>query len=170
MTESGRNNSRRALPLHWQTMTQQVIGAAMHVHSALGPGLLEGLYEDAMCIELELGGLRFERQRAIRMHYRDRPIGDLRIDLVVEGLVIVEIKAIERVLEVHKAQLLSYLRSADPPLGLLINFGHPTLREGLTRRINERCSLMQDLPFAPPSSSDLSENSEFLLNEGRGNA
>ena len=139
----------------------------MRVHTALGPGLLEKLYEDAVCIELTDMRIPFERQKPIRLEYRGRFIGDLRVDLVVNGLVVVELKAIERILEVHKAQLLSYLRSCGIPLGLLINFNHETLREGLTRRLNDRCDLVRSLPRLSLSPSEVSADSEFPSDEGR---
>lgn len=155
------------IPREWNDLTQQIIGAAMRVHTALGPGLLEKLYEDAVCIELTDMRIPFERQKPIRLEYRGRFIGDLRVDLVVNGLVVVELKAIERILEVHKAQLLSYLRSCGIPLGLLINFNHETLREGLTRRLNDRCDLVRSLPRLSLSPSEVSADSEFPSDEGR---
>ncbi len=155
------------IPREWNDLTQQIIGAAMRVHTALGPGLLEKLYEDAVCIELTDMRIPFERQKPIRLEYRGRFIGDLRVDLVVNGLVVVELKAIERILEVHKAQLLSYLRSCGIPLGLLINFNHETLREGLTRRLNDRCDLVRALPRLSLSPSEVSADSEFPSDEGR---
>ena len=155
------------IPREWNDLTQQIIGAAMRVHTALGPGLLEKLYEDAVCIELTDMRIPFERQKPIRLEYRGRFIGDLRVDLVVNGLVVVELKAIERILEFHKAQLLSYLRSCGIPLGLLINFNHETLREGLTRRLNDRCDLVRSLPRLSLSPSEVSADSEFPSDEGR---
>ena len=155
------------IPREWNDLTQQIIGAAMRVHTALGPGLLEKLYEDAVCIELTDMRIPFERQKPIRLEYRGRFIGDLRVDLVVNGLVVVELKAIERILEVHKAQLLSYLRSCGIPLGLLINFNHETLREGLTRRLNDRCDLVRSLPRLSLSPSEVSADSEIPSDEGR---
>jgi GxxExxY protein len=155
------------IPREWNDLTQQIIGAAMRVHTALGPGLLEKLYEDAVCIELTDMRIPFERQKPIRLEYRGRFIGDLRVDLVVNGLVVVELKAIERILEVHKAQLLSYLRSCGIPLGLLINFNHETLREGLTRRLNDRCDLVRSLPRLSLSPSEVSADSEFPSDEDR---
>lgn len=158
---------RLELPERWQEVTQSVIGAAMRVHSTLGPGLLEKLYEDALCIELEDARVSFDRQKPVRLRYRGREIGDFRMDLVVAGLVIVEMKAIEQVLDVHKAQLLSYLRSADLPIGLLINFNHPTIKQGLTRRINERSSLWRTQACSPPSTSADLRASAFLPSGGQ---
>jgi GxxExxY protein len=149
----------RDVPAAWNELTGRVIACAIEVHATIGPGLLERLYEEAMAAELADAGLRVERQRPLRLRYKGRELGDLRLDLVVEDLVIVEIKAVEQVHDVHAAQLLSYLRSADLPIGLLINFSHPRLTDGLHRRLNDRCSR---LPAPPPRPSALSENSAFL--------
>lgn len=138
---------QRQIPNAWNDVTGAIIAAAIEVHALLGPGLLERLYEDAMAYELIQRGLRLERQRPIRLRYKAVEIGDLRIDMVVENLVIVELKAIERVLPVHRAQTLSYLRSADLPLGLLINFNDVRVRDGIARILNPHASAMKHLPF-----------------------
>jgi GxxExxY protein len=138
--------SLRVIPAAWNEVTREIIAAAIEVHSVLGPGLLERLYEDAFAYELVERGLRLERQRPIRLRYRAIDIGDLRIDLVVESLVVIELKAIERVLDVHRAQLLSYLRSADLPLGLLINFNEARVRDGMARIVNPHAAAMRQLP------------------------
>lgn len=151
----------REIPAAWNDLTRRVIACAIEVHATIGPGLLERLYEQAMEVELAEAGLRFERQRPLRLRYKGRELGDLRLDLVVEDLVIVEIKAVEQVHDVHLAQLLSYLRSADLPIGLLINFSHPKLTEGVHRRLNDRCSRFSTLVPSPRPSA-LSEASAFL--------
>lgn len=151
------------MPQEWNELTRRIIGCAIRVHRELGPGVLENLYEEAMCVDLTEQNLRFARQQPVRMIYHGRPIGDLRIDLIVENLIVVELKAIERVNDAHRAQLLSYLRSTDLPLGLLINFNHPTLIEGVSRRINELSTLTQSLPLSCSLSS--SEHSEFPLRD-----
>ena len=117
-----------------------IIGAAIEVHRALGPGLLEGVYEECLAMELSLRGLRSERQRRLPVVYKGRQVAaDLRIDLLVEDQVIVEVKAVENLIPVHSAQLLSYLRLSGKPLGLLINFNVPLLRDGV-RRIANQCA------------------------------
>ena len=131
------------VPSEWNEITSQIIGAAVEVHASLGPGLLESLYEQALVHEIRDRSLRIEQQRPIRLRYKAHEIGNLRIDLVVEEIVIVELECIERVALVHGAQLLSYLRSADLPLGLLINFHHVLLTDGITRRINPHCSRLK---------------------------
>lgn len=139
---------QRLIPASWNDVTGAIIASAIEVHSVLGPGLLERLYEDALAYELAERGLRLERQRPIRLRYKAVEIGELRIDLVVENLVVLELKAIERVLPVHRAQLLSYLRSADLPLGLLINFNEARVRDGMARVVNPHASAMRQLPIA----------------------
>lgn len=108
----------------------------MDVHSALGPGLLERLYEQAFVHELECQGLRVASQVPITIRYKALELQGQRLDLVVEDLVVVENKAVERVPDVALAQLTSYLRSGGYPLGLLFNFHELHLRDGIYRRLN----------------------------------
>jgi GxxExxY protein len=111
-----------------------VIGAAIEVHRHLGPGLLESVYHACMREEMVLRGIPFETERPVALNYKGRLLEHtLRLDLVVGGLVIVELKAIEKLDRVHDAQLLSYLRLSDLWLGLLINFNVPVLRNGIKR-------------------------------------
>jgi len=118
-------------------LSHEVIGAAIEVHRVLGPGLLELIYEDALAIELESRGLIVVRQAEIDVSYKGRRLGNkLRLDILVNGILIVEIKAIERVLPVHEAQLLSYLRLSERKLGLLINFNAAVLRNSIRRVVN----------------------------------
>src|SRR5262249_33056591 len=92
-------------------LTEKIIGGAIEVHQALGPGLLESVYEECLAVELELRTLQFERQKSLSIEYKGREVGaDLRIDLLVERRVIVELKSVEKLLPVHEAQLLTYLR------------------------------------------------------------
>ena len=119
------------------TLSGEVIGAAIEVHRVLGPGLLESAYELAFERELVLRGLQVERQKAVPLEYKGIDLGDgFRIDLLVQEQLIVEIKAVERVLAIHEAQLLTYLRLADKRLGLLINFNEKTIKEGVKRVVN----------------------------------
>ena len=123
-------------------LSNVIIGAAIEVHRTLGPGLLENIYEECLATELELRGVRIERQRRVTIQYKGRPVAaDLRIDLLIDEQVIVELKAIEKLLPVHSAQLLSYLRLTGRSLGLLINFNVPLLREGVRRVVNECADL-----------------------------
>jgi GxxExxY protein len=110
-----------------------VIGAALEVHRTLGPGFLEAVYEEALCVELQLRGITYARQAGVTLSYKGRPIGEGRVDLLVGGALIVELKAVEALVPVHIAQVLSYLRATDHRLGLLINFNVPSLKQGIKR-------------------------------------
>jgi GxxExxY protein len=117
-------------------VTERIIGGVIEVHRALGPGLLESVYEECLAIELGLRKLRVVRQLPIPVVYKGRRVGvDLKIDLLVEDHVVVELKAVERLLPIHDAQLLTYLRLTSKPLGLLINFNVPVLKDGVRRLI-----------------------------------
>ena len=118
-------------------ITEIVIGCAIEVHRALGPGLLESAYEQCICYELSQRGLVFERQVELPIVYKSVNLAcGYRMDLIVENLIVVEIKAIEQVLKVHEAQLLSYLRLYKRSVGLLINFHVPVLKHGIRRIVN----------------------------------
>jgi GxxExxY protein len=117
-------------------ITEIIIGASIDVHRALGPGLLESTYEECLCYELEQRNVKFERQYNLPIVYKDVRIDcGYRIDLLIEEQVVVELKAIERLLPLHDAQLLSYLKSGDWKVGLLINFNVPVLKHGIRRKI-----------------------------------
>ena len=117
-------------------ITEKIIGAATEVHRALGPGLLESAYEECLCHELTLRRLAFERQTPLPIEYKGVHLDcGYRIDLLVEGVVVVEIKAVEVVQPIHEAQLLTYLKLGGWKLGLLINFNVPFLKDGIRRRI-----------------------------------
>jgi GxxExxY protein len=128
-------------------LTQRIIAAAIEVHRELGPGLLESVYQDAMCAELESQSIRFECQRAVPVTYKGRQLAHgLRLDLVVEDAVIVEIKSVQGLTPIDHAQLLTYLRLTDLPVGLLLNFNQTTLVKGVKRISN---SLRSSAPSAP---------------------
>lgn len=110
-----------------------VLQAAVEVHREIGPGLLEALYEEALCIELEERGIRFERQVPVPIRYKGRPIGTHRLDLLIDSALIVELKAIDAVLAVHRAQAMSYLRATGLELALIINFNAALLLRGVHR-------------------------------------
>jgi GxxExxY protein len=119
-------------------LTEKIIGAALEVHHELGPGLLENAYEACLAVELSARGLSFDRQKALPVAYKNQRVNcGYRLDFVVERLVIVEVKAVERLERVHSVQLLSYLRFAKCPVGLLFNFHAGFLtRDGLQRVVN----------------------------------
>ncbi len=113
-----------------------VIGAAIAVHKALGPGLLESANHAAMAAELEACSIPFEHELVLPIRYRDRALdAHYRVDFLIGGMLVVEVKAVERVLAVHEAQLLTYLRLGGYRPGLLLNFCAPTLRQGILRRV-----------------------------------
>lgn len=115
-------------------LTWKIIGAAIEVHRQLGPGLLESLYEDAFCYELSESGLVYKRQMPIPVEYKQRNIGNLIADVVVEKRVIVELKAVEKLAPIHTTQMLTYLKVSNLNLGLLLNFNVKTLRDGGIKR------------------------------------
>jgi GxxExxY protein len=116
-------------------LAHAVIGAALRVHRALGPGLLESLYERALSIELDRQKIPYQKQIPLSVLYEGEPIGEHRLDLLVGDRLVVELKAIEVLLPVHRLQVRSYLRAAHCTLGLLINFNVPLLRDGIRRVI-----------------------------------
>ncbi|MGH7630118.1 MAG: GxxExxY protein [Gemmatimonadales bacterium] len=119
------------------SITHSVIGAAIEVHRCFGPGLLESAYLDAMCCELSHRALSFEREMEIPVRYNGQlPKSGYRIDLVVAGLIPVEPKAVEKLLPVRDARLLTYLQLLNMPLGLIINFNVPHLVTGVKRMAN----------------------------------
>lgn len=117
-------------------VTEVIIGSAIEVHKALGPGLLESTYEECLCEELRLRQIPFERQRPLPVTYKARQLDcGYRLDVVVANLVVVEIKAVESLLPIHDAQLLTYLRLGGWQAGLLINFNVAVLKHGLRRKV-----------------------------------
>lgn len=118
------------------SLTEQIIGAAIEVHRELGPGVLESAYAACLAREFELRGLRFRREVVLPVEYKGVRIDcGYRLDFVVEEKVVLEVKAVERVLPVHEAQLLTYLRLSGYRIGLLINFNCTVLKNGITRRV-----------------------------------
>jgi GxxExxY protein len=119
-------------------ISASIIDAAIEVHRVLGgPGLLESIYEDALAYELEYRNIRIKRQLPVPVLYKGVPVRDaLQLDLLVDDRLIVEVKATESLLKVHSAQVLTYLRLTQRKLGLVLNFGQPLLRDGITRVVN----------------------------------
>ncbi len=129
-------------------ITGCVIAAAIEVHRNLGAGLLESAYEECLCYELSLRGVRFQRQVHLPVNYKGLKLEcGYKLDLLVEDVVVVELKAVEALAPVHHAQLLTYLRVLNKPVGLLINFNVPVLRNGLKRIVNR---------YAGPAPAELS--------------
>lgn len=117
-------------------ITEQIIGASIEVHKMLGPGLLESAYEQCLSRELSLRKLEFDNQVELPVEYKGVTLDvGYRIDLLVMDQVVVEIKAVNKVLAVHEAQLMTYMKLSGKSLGLLLNFNVPVLKDGITRRV-----------------------------------
>ena len=114
---------------------ERVIGAAIEVHRNLGPGYLESVYEEALAVELEFQGIAFRKQLVFALDYKGYPVGEGRLNFLIEGCLIVEIKAVDMLAAVHTVQVVSYLKATGRNLGLLINFNGPMLTAGLKRVI-----------------------------------
>src|SRR5205085_7050678 len=112
-------------------LANAVIGAAIEVHRLLGPGYLESVYEEALCVELGLCNIPFTRQYPIAVSYKGCMVGEGRLDVLVDEKLIVELKAVDAIINVHYAQVISYLRTTGLELGLLINFNVPVLKAGI---------------------------------------
>jgi GxxExxY protein len=120
---------------HLDRLAEAVIGAAIEVHRQLGPGYLEKVYEEALVIEFNLRNIPFERQKQIGVQYKGHIVGDSFLDFLVDGLLVVELKAVEGLGPIHKAQVISYLKATGFHLGLLLNFNVPVLKSGIQRII-----------------------------------
>ncbi|MBM4177076.1 MAG: GxxExxY protein [Ignavibacteria bacterium] len=117
-------------------LTQKIIGCAIEVHKHLGPGLLESAYEECLCFELHQEGLKFERQKAVPIIYKEIKLEcGYRLDILVENEIVIEIKSVDAISPIHQAQVLTYLRFANKKLGLLLNFNVRILKDGIKRFI-----------------------------------
>ena len=117
-------------------ITGQVIGAAIEVHKTIGPGLLENIYEECICVELSNRGSHFERQKKIEIEYKGIKLeSKYRIDILVNNLIVVELNSCDALLPIHEAQLLTYLKLTELKVGLLINFNVPVLKDGIKRLV-----------------------------------
>ena len=118
-------------------VSENIIGCAIEVHKALGPGLLESAYEECLHYELLLSGMNVVRQVPIPVIYKEVKMKcGFRADLIVEDQVVIEVKAVDKLIDIHKAQLMTYLKLSEIRLGLLINFNVPMLKEGIVRWVN----------------------------------
>ncbi len=122
---------------HLNKLSKIILDSSIEVHRNLGPGLLESVYEVCLCKELNLRDINLQRQISLPVEYKNEKLDvDFRIDVLVENEIIIELKAVEFLLPVHEAQLLTYLKLADKRLGFLINFNVPKLVDGFKRRVN----------------------------------
>ena len=125
------------VPNEIEQLATQTVNAALAVHRALGPGLLESAYQECLAIELSLAGLRLERERAVPLVYRGQAIESAyRLDLIIDGKLLVELKTVESLQPIHRVQVTTYLKLLRLPLGLLINFNVPLIKDGITRVLN----------------------------------
>ena len=137
--------------MHENEISHAIIGAAIEVHREVGPGLIEKPYEEAMCHELHLRGLQFVRQRAVPFYYKGVLLStDLRTDLIVEGKVILDLKAKDQVTAIDKLKVLTYLRLLKLRLGLIINFHVPVLKDGIFRVVNNLIERLRPEDEEPP--------------------
>jgi GxxExxY protein len=126
------------LDLHEDDITEKIIGCAIKIHKALGPGLLESAYEECLCYELSKVGLNVERQKALPLVYEEIKLDcGYRVDVLVENKVVVEIKSVDSLTDVHLAQVLTYLKIGDRRLGLLMNFNVSKMSFGIKRVVNK---------------------------------
>ena len=122
-----------------QELTQKIIGCAIEVHRQLGPGLLESAYQECLIYELTQSRLKIEKEISMPILYKDIKLNQgYRIDILVEDKIVLELKSVDKITDVHKSQLLTYLRLGKYELGLLINFNVPILKNGIKRLINDR--------------------------------
>jgi len=131
LPEEGETN--KEFPL--KNLTKKIISCAIEVHSSLGPGLFENLYEEAMAYELTSQGIVYQRQKILKMQYKGNFIGDYKLDFLIENKVIVELKCVESIKNIHIAQILTYMTAEKIQIGLLINFNVEQLKEGIRRII-----------------------------------
>ncbi|HTB81537.1 MAG TPA: GxxExxY protein [Opitutaceae bacterium] len=125
------------VPEEIERLAAQTVNAALTVHRTLGPGLLESAYQECLAIELSLAGLRLDREKILPLTYRGHSIENAyRLDLIVNGQLLVELKAIEAIQPIHRVQVTTYLKLLKLPLGLLINFNVPLIKDGITRVLN----------------------------------
>ncbi len=168
MSDSTEPNSTglATVPSEWNMLTSRIIEAAMDVHTILGPGLLEGVYEDALCYEFVERGIGFQQQLRFPIMYKNRVLREQRCDLLVEQLVVVvELKSTNGIEEKFLSTMLGYMRGLDAPLGLLLNFHNSHLRDGIHRRVNSRSS-----KFHTPSISVRSQDIAFPSSSQRTSA
>jgi GxxExxY protein len=132
-TQRGSQSSQKEFPL--KDVTERIISCAMEVHSTLGPGLLESIYEEALAHEFSLRNIKYKKQKDINLNYKGKDVGNHRIDFLIDDDVIVELKAVTAMHKIYDAQLLTYLKAMDKRVGLLINFNVERLKDGIRRFI-----------------------------------
>ena len=133
--QDAKKNDRKEPEEELDLLARDIIGAAIEVHRVLGPGFLESVYEEALGIELKLRGIPFKHQVSLGVEYKGERVGEGRMDLLVKDALIVELKTVDNLAPIHKAQTISYLKATGLKLALLINFNVPVLKDGIKRII-----------------------------------
>jgi GxxExxY protein len=159
---------RSEVPDWVNRLSERVIGCAIEVQRTLGPGLLEAVYEAALCYELRQIDLRYAQQVSFFGGYKGIALPMQRFDLVIEDTIIVELKAVRAVEDMHLAQLVSYIKLANKPLGLLINFNAPTIARGTYRRVNSACKPLSNPSAASATSAPSAYKSECTDDDQQG--
>ncbi len=132
-----------------EELTSRIIGICIKVHSVLGPGLLESVYEEALCFELTRQGINFIRQQGVKVNYEDVQLGlGFRADVIVENTIVLELKSVEAVAPVHAKTVITYLRFTGIEVGLLINFNVVLLKDGITRLIRDNKATLKSNPVS----------------------
>ncbi len=122
--------------LRFEELTEQILGAVIEVHKVLGPGLMESAYEECLCHELNLRGLRFARQMTVPVSYKGVRLDcGYKLDLLVDDTVVLELKCVDRISSIHEAQLLTYMKLLNKPVGFIINFNVPVMKAGIVRKV-----------------------------------
>jgi len=125
-----------ASPIEFDPLSKQVVDCAFKIHQAIGSGLLEGIYEDCFEIELNKRKIPFERQKIINVNYEGITVPTTyRLDLVIDNKIIIELKSVEKIIRAHQAQILTYMRTSNLPIGYIINFGEPHFKSGIKRLV-----------------------------------
>jgi len=148
-------------PRRLDRLTEQIIGAAIEVHRQLGPGLMESAYEECLCYELSQLALPFRRQVQLPISYKGIKLDcGYKMDLVVDDSVVLELKTVDRLLPVHTAQLLTYLRLSGKTVGLLLNFNEPVLRKGIKRLVHHYAESGEEARTSAPSAREPREETK----------
>ena len=133
MNHGGTESTEKGIPAELNKLATRVIGAALEVHRELGPGYLESVYDAALEIQFRENGIGYERQKPIAVSYKGQLVGQARLDFYIESMLVLEVKAVESLAPVHRAQLISYLKITHCRIGLVINFNERLLRDGIMR-------------------------------------
>ncbi len=133
MNHGDTESTEKGIPIELNELVTRVIGAAIEVHRVLGPGYLESVYEEALEVELQAAAIPSERQKPVSVSYKGYEVGQGRLDFLVGAKLVLELKAVEKLGPIHRAQMISYLKATGCRLGLVINFNDKTLRDGIMR-------------------------------------